>query len=961
MFYLVFFLLNRTHLVENDLPFRDRLDTTILMVNRFKPIFRDKQNIFKQFQIKNQRQSYIYKYQNNANVTREKQISMLNINDISIINKLIRQGYEVLPSISLSSQYVFSDRQIEIIGFHFIEMIKFQNSLKFNQGIHIRGVIQYFNRYIAKSLLTIVLVSLISKTFPISLQPKKENEFSIFFISKSCHILTQYPSNLPNQVQLILKKIRNRYNMIDTEEEIFVSQNSGIIESYKIRSCEFSESIYMISIFHIFSAHKTFECETLATGSIYRNDYEEKQQITASLKFDSNSIPSATFILISNRQYCNIKILPAENSILPLGRQSLEIDRVMFLQKSLLHKYLKMKPSRKGFLLAVKEAYDRMDYSCVALFMDNETLCNYCDDQVLKEFVNDLHVKFINIVQNEVERLNFQAYRLAYHTITVEGTRYMMVIAALAKVNILRSVEYFFHAVLSLLIVRNHTKLCVQEFQDQFIHLEKIFNSGEVVYIEKNFESIRFFGHIFGQKITKSMSEKLFAHVEKYVQDTKMGEVIKQVVPYWRNFKCHYLSVTGYSALSKYRKIPVATLIIRDVTNMFKHKRYDAVLFAAMMNLQRVDGKTLHLESPKFASRLFNEIPHESFSALTRISDMKTIHNFTTKPVDLFRLIKEDSSSIMASSVPTSGNDFFIFPLKNIYKTLECHKISSMSKTSFVDDSRLSILDLGSDSYIDFRIPTAKIFVKEFNDRKELKHSPICRKHLESIAGRIFAKSLDTFIKAVNDCFNFGHSSEIVQIQEIDKIRSFLVTMNHKDSVLAVHFISIEEEASIATETNVVQTAMDAFGTGRIMPYKYEYKFTPDRDYTNAPSGFLNPMLLSETSFKNIYLPEHRRQMRQQIDAGRVDMVFIVKYEKLHWYYSRGSMYKDDLRGVCINIPGHLLQSKYRPAKMNQLSLMIKSAFNHLAKETGADISEFTDAYNDVLVAFRIEDQNNEK
>ena len=179
--------------------------------------------------------------------------------------------------------------------------------------------------------------------------------------------------------------------------------------------------------------------------------------------------------------------------------------------------------------------------------------------------------------------------------------------------------------------------------------------------------------------------------------------------------------------------------------------------------------------------------------------------------------------------------------------------------------------------------------------------------------------------------------------------------MTFKNSIFCVIFTSVESEVYLSNKVNLVQTAMDAFGTtGRIFPYKYEFTETPDRDYTTSPSGF-SPVLLSETSYKNIYLPEHRELMRKQISSGKVEMFFIVKYETLKWYLSKGSMYGDELRGVCVNIPDYLVKSKYSPQNMIHFTNVFEDKFKKLTYETGEDITTFYEAVKDVLKAWRIE------
>ncbi|EAX84892.1 hypothetical protein TVAG_366810 [Trichomonas vaginalis G3] len=301
----------------------------------------------------------------------------------------------------------------------------------------------------------------------------------------------------------------------------------------------------------------------------------------------------------------------------------------------------------------------------------------------------------------------------------------------------MRSVEVLFHAVMSVLITHNHSKLIHVKSTIEYEDIMYVQNrSANLATIERNSQgNIKIYGNLFGNRCSNEVEKDLFELIDKYQINKNINEISEFILPFWiSNYECHFLLIIGRYVLSKITGRTIYIGFISDVSDILNYDKELLIqhLSASMMNFQRVQGIDYHLELREFSIRIFHELPPNSFITLTKISDMKKIEVFSKESQYLVRLIKEDSSPVLAQTVPIGDSgDFFFYPIKHLSKTLEYHKITSFSDCNVdKNEVRVSFMNLITDAFLDFGIQSSDKPKKEFHFPPELSHCKRCSNHL---------------------------------------------------------------------------------------------------------------------------------------------------------------------------------------------------------------------------------------
>lgn len=915
------------------------------------------------------RRSILYhSYMNKNSSIENNVISLVNFADLKVIKEFVDKGFEITPGFHKDAKYLVSNEYIKPTNIKysdFIHVDHLENFTSTNTHYNCQLArpllfIRFTNAVILPILLIIVALNILSKKIPLKLQSTKENSFTIIFCSTSGHILTPVPSYLPKTIINILS-----YNCRHSEEHqsahnVFMEE---ITTLYKIIFEPIGSNIIMITIFHLYCEPRTFDCQTQEEGTRL-NDYitDKRVPVTATLKFNSDRSASASYNFKIDRQDCTITMKSENRNIFALGRQGLEIERIISIQEICLYNGLKAKPDASNFISSISSFYTRLNYKAIIIdILENghlRTIAHFCNDKRLDEEYSKTLKRFKNneIKDGDLLRWNAGEFRIGVHSITVETTRYICLIAVEASSSILRSIEYNSHAILTMLIAHNHSTFISRGQNEDVDAVLTSFLNLNIAYfevIEGKIDWVK--GTLFNEPVTKESIYLIYKRLEPHLVDKKL--CIKFVCPIWLSHSDRrFIAVNAMNLFDVKRNVNVLTCMMRDVTYIYKPNLYEddklmtSMMGAVMLNLQRVKGKDKTLDFRLIMQRFFGELPPEDFSMMTKVLTTKELNSFSVEPKPILRFVKKSGIPMLGASVPAGNNgDFFIYPTYGFSKAspelidnLYCHPKDDPTKTT-----GFTLIDIARDTYTEFRILMKTQPFTDWTPPQELLYAPKCRRHLEVLAGSLYRKHARDFMNAVTEALKTGHATIIAYYYEVPLIKPLLVDIMFVNGILSVSGTSLMEENYIAQKSSMYKHALDGVNpTGHIIPWTYNVNETGDGIYTKSPGG-VEITRFSLTSLQHVIVPEHRMKLEAQIATGVVHMPYIIKFDEPKWFICRGLLTeKETFHGILFLVPSNAIPSDVVPGKKANIARNLYNAIEHMCTLNPCDMSDFKDLYD---------------
>lgn len=669
-------------------------------------------NCFVNYQIK------LYVYERNEINPENKAVTLLNINNQNIIYKYLKLGFEISAKDVSHSNYIITTVKSNINNFHFSNITKFhdkvsinsKSSIYCNQKMPIKSI-QYIKYVISPILIIFIMLSLFFKITPLADKYISSPDFTFFYMTKQGHVLTPLSRKLPKSVKRFVKNIKEFPKSEGTIHEIYTNDNQEI---YQIILQNVSDNIVQCSILRSSIERNDIDCEMRDDGVVYTiDDTDERYMTDAKLTFKSDGPHSITVDLNIEQKPVSIKIDPKDIFDISLGRQSNEISKFIEIQLSLFRQGIASKPNRSNFINFLQTAKSKLDYKGLALFImegpNKATIIKFCDNNEIKERVTQFEQDFYDekIQTDDVSKFNIGAYRYGVHTISIQRSRYLIVLVIDSKTNIMRSLEFNFHAILSMLVTYNHNKLNKYISEGHNLRAERIwFKNITVAEYEEDKYSWSV-GNLYGTPITKEEADEIYMRTGEAMKD--MESPYKAfVVPMWETPSSRrILEIASKYTVCKISNKKVVTFIARDVTDIYGDGIYNnsqlqtRVLGAVMLHATRVSGKDLNLEVRNTSKSFLGEIPAASFSSLTFITDSKILKEFSTKIHKTIRLIKKRGDSVVASTIPLGEDgDFLILPQKTYGKALTNIK---MYKQNANNNEKISLRSMSRRKYSDVK------------------------------------------------------------------------------------------------------------------------------------------------------------------------------------------------------------------------------------------------------------------
>lgn len=812
-------------------------------------------------------------------------------------------------------------------------------------------------------MIFIIISTLIYAKKQISIKERNENSVFMVFISTSGFFLTPLNPNIPKKVKDAIIKMCGNYDEFSTAHDIYLQCSDGLSDYYKILMRPVGFGIIQCSAFHVVSLAMDVPSKMMTPGTIYSilND-DRRYKIEAEVQYSENLEPSASFRFKVDRQPCIVTIRQHDKNKLTLGRQSMEISRFLGIHYELYKKAIAAKPSFSFFIAWMKESYMRLNYKALAVYIVENEIAKpvvfYCSP----ELKDDVEKAVARVAKGEIEvtddmNRDMGTVRIGMHMLTMEDTKYLMLIASDISGAILRSLFVVIHSIVSLIIIHNHTHLCGRELSIDYDHVEHVCNAGRrmAVFETINGELTWSNGYLYGRKFDKNMFEmiklRLFSALELEVNESK-----SIISPMWESPSDHrMIAVVARKNIDKLRKVPIITYIVTDVTDPYSSGIFDnsslltSSLGGVMYKMSRVVNNII--EVPSTIKSYFGEIPSSSFTALTYTTDKILYEKIQKIPKMNLTMIKSNGSPMLASSVPIGESGEFIFyPERSLMKALPKIIGSCFTKDDAKKSiTRLTFFDISRDTYQETRnysYPPLSFFWKF---PEELSDCPKIRRHLANMSG-IFIKR-EVFLKCINDAIKTGRSNALTLIYEENRGSQYLIHCQFQRSVLAVVMIPLNEENMITGRAIMVMHAMDGVNsTGHIFVYRFQKNMTDDGVFTSPPCG-LYPINFSINSFRHVMLPAHINEITRQIETGKVEMAILLKYDIPRWYIDLGQIIEGgEFRGVCIQAPlNAFTERNLNPKKIVQSTNNLYTCFEGFKNYfKDIDISEFEEAVQNV-------------
>ncbi|EAX99156.1 hypothetical protein TVAG_400180 [Trichomonas vaginalis G3] len=750
------------------------------------------------------------------------------------------------------------------------------------------------------------------------------------FTSTSGHFLSPLSEKIPIEIREVIIKNVHDPKEYSNNHTIYIKNKEGISEAYKIITKYLGFGIIQCLVIHKITLSNDFEGESVAAGSVYSCSISDERIPTqAKLKFNYNMEPSISFDVVADRIPCKITIKPGDDTNLSLGRQSLEIEKIISIQESIMRQGLKNKPSLSLFYRLLNEIHTRGGFTAVAIYMidDNEisTVYSYIENPKFNEiFLQDVkkisknNFKKSDFVDGTFIRYSMFNQRVGIHSIDVEKTKYVCFLAAPADSHIIRGIELNLHAVVTMLIVYNHTKICRKELSADLQHF---------IYIMKSAGNIAYFEDIDGKILSKTgtmfnkeFETKIFDEMQKKLElcvDIAMNETLCIIMPIWNTPSDRkIISILRRLSHDNLLNKDVFTTVIQDITDIYSKSVFDnmpileSVLGGVMMHFSRVLGDDFSIENRTTVKSFLHELPPENFSSFTYSLENKILQEFKKERNPMFRIFRKNFIPLTCSSVPIGEKgDFFFYPQPGLEKSIPLLITSFIGKRKEENykEVRFCMMDLIRDSFLDVKIPSTSISNISWEIPPSLNDCPKIINHIKSMAGVFYEKDIPNFFKSVTESFQYGKSTILVKLHEDFCIRDFLVTVQYSVAVLTIVFISFEEENSLSLISSMTKTALDPINpTGHIFPWIYNYGDSGDCIYQSKPGG-LKPSRFSDTSFVHVVCRDHKILLRNQLDSGNCDCIIILSYDHPAWYYVKGRRVGDEMHGMCFMIPSEYL------------------------------------------------------
>ncbi|EAX99175.1 hypothetical protein TVAG_400370 [Trichomonas vaginalis G3] len=719
--------------------------------------------------------------------------------------------------------------------------------------------------------------------------------------------------------------------------------------------------IIQCSLLHMNYEFGDTDFQSTEGGSVCSVDGDDlRYPIEAKIQCKAGKPPSIIYHVSVDNQPTEVQIMSNFVNDIPIGRQSNEISNLLSIHKTLLLDGLSSSPSISTFISFLNMVAKKLGLSSLSLFICEEeehaTIYSQCEDDEIKPYIEKFSQEFFKNKhrKGEIFKYDIGNYRLGVHSLIIQNCRYMVILALKSSTYILRNVEYFIHAIFSILITHNHKKLSRFVSHRTIGKSANLWNSDIACAEYVNNQYSWSIGSLYNKKATKEVMDEVYFRVQSAFE-LKLNKMINFIVPMWQTPSSRsILEVYAISTICKMREIPVLTFIVRDVTELFGKGLYDdhfltsSLLGAVMFGLQRVKGQNLELEVRPTAERFLGEIPPISFSTLTWIADSKLLTKFSTEEKKSLNLIKKSGEMIAAATVPLSGTDDFMFyPLPELSSALSNVMISNGRIDDSKNDVRVSFFDLLMDTCLDIRGQLKKRKISEL-DIPELSECPRIKQHIQLLAGCLYYNDIDQFYSCVQDSFKYGKSSCLIHLHEKAVIRPFLVNSQHKNDILTIVMMSLEEENYIVNHGSVVLCAMDAQPTTHhIFPWRFQFIETADCIYSTTPGGAY-PTMFSKSSMVHMVIPDQRRHLVAQLESGNVNLLILIKYDRARWYILKGTRVGDEIHGMNVLAPYGSVPYLLRPEKVTKLANTLLKSFKKLSEKIEVDLSSLNETVNNL-------------
>lgn len=639
------------------------------------------------FSCKMQFTNSYYLYTNSNNSITASDVSLINISNLNIIQYFISHGYIVHPTYNISSMYLLSSSKSNFEGFVYNNVTNLERQGFISTEQHVmcnkygfKKVIIRFNKVYSPVILILVLLSVILKFLPVEIQSKTD-DFFLVFISRSHRYLTQFPKKLPQKVKNYIDNMKLKEFI---SNKIIIEHTYAKSEYYDIIVNKLPFDIYQVTIFHSIKRASDWDSSVIVGDIVYSTSGDdERKYSSAKIKFSSESQPTSTVHFITESFPCQLSISQKDFTTFPCGRQSVEIQKVLEIQEEIYKTAITSKPSLSNFINVCESCFKRLDYDGLALYIldgnNIRTVCKFTvSEKVSKrfEFLKNEHLSNKNEHKNEVTRIDYDNHRYGIHKVHIDSSVYFFMMAIRAESNILRNFEFFLHAIITMLLIHNHTHIIKRELSVEYESIKNTWIGSYYYYAVFETVNGKLTWKSESKKKTKVSFNDQFERVKEYTKDFKPG-IYTFILHMWDE-KCNKVIYLVNANIKTDEVDVVMTCTIRDVSNLYGNDIYNkpkfpsSLLNAVMNNLMRVNGTDFSIEIPQKMKVFINNYHTNNFSILTKITESSKLHAFTKEMIHVAKLITKEGKSISSSTIPINNatNDFFFYPDIPLYKLM---------------------------------------------------------------------------------------------------------------------------------------------------------------------------------------------------------------------------------------------------------------------------------------------------